>query len=85
MDALARHERTLRLLETRLEWLAALCERTPSGARRYDREIVGVAAATKHAVALALITNEEAGAVWADVARRHPHASWCTEGPGLAA
>jgi hypothetical protein len=84
MDERSRHDRTIRLLEHRLETLAAVCERGPRGERRYDREIVAAVAATRHAVALALISREEAGAVWATVARRHPHARWCGDGPQLA-
>jgi hypothetical protein len=86
MDALARHQRILRLLEARLETLAAVSERAPGGERRYDPQILGVVAATRHAVALELISTEEAGAVWAAVAERHPHAGWCRERlSGLAA
>ena len=85
MDERSRHDRTIRLLEARLEALAAVSERAPRGERRYEREIVAAVAATRHAVALALISTEEAGAVWASVARRHPHARWCREGPRLAA
>jgi len=85
MDERSRHDRTIRLLETRLEVLAAVSERATRGERRYDREIVAAVAATRHAVALALISTEEADAVWASVARRHPHASWCRNGPRLAA
>jgi hypothetical protein len=84
MDERSRHDRTIRLLEARLEALAAVSERAPRGERRYDREIVGAVAATRHAVALALISTEEAGAVWASVARRHPGARWCSQGPLLA-
>jgi hypothetical protein len=85
MDERSRHDRTIRLLEGRLEALAAVCERAPRGERRYEREIVAVVAATQHAVALALISTEEAGAVWATVARRHPDARWCRDGPRPAA
>jgi hypothetical protein len=85
MDANSRHERTVRLLEGRLEALAAVSERSPRGERRFEREIIATLAATRHAVALELITSEEAGAIWQDVAERHPLASWCRSGPGLAA
>lgn len=85
MDERSRHDRTIRLLEARLDALAAVSERAPRGERRYDREIVAAAAATRHAVALALISTEEAAAVWASVARRHPNARWCRLGPRLAA
>jgi hypothetical protein len=85
MDERARHDRTLRLLEARLEALARACERAPRGERRFEREIVAAAAATRHAVALELITVHEADAVWAGVAQRHPDAAWCRTGPGLLA
>jgi hypothetical protein len=85
MDAFARHERTLRLLEARLEALAGASERSLVGERRYDQHIEEVRAATRHAVALELISSAEAGAVWEAVARRHPHAGWCRLGPELAA
>lgn len=85
MDALSRHDRTLRLLEDRLEALALASERTPVVVPRLDRQIAAAAAATRHAVALELITSEEAGAVWSGVARRHPAARWCAAGPALAA
>lgn len=85
MDEQARHDRTVRLLEARLEALAAASERAPRGERRLDREIAGAAAATRHAVALDLISAAEADAIWAAVARRHPDAVWCRGGPRLAA
>ena len=56
MDERARHDRTLRLLEARLEALADACERSPRGERRFEREIAAAAAATRHAVALGLIS-----------------------------
>ncbi|MGH3031366.1 MAG: hypothetical protein ACRDNE_11525 [Gaiellaceae bacterium] len=80
-----RHDRTVRLLEARLEALARVCERSPRGEARYERQIVAAAAATRHAIALELISPEEAGAIWATVARRHPDAAWCRTGPRLAA
>ena len=76
MDERARHDRTLRLLEARLEALAGACERSPRGDRRLEREIGAAATATRHAVELGLITAREADAVWAAVARRHPGAPW---------
>lgn len=85
MDERSRHDRTVRLLETRLEALASASERAPRGERRYEREIGAAFAATRHAVALALISTEEADAIWAAVASRHPRARWCREGPRLAA
>jgi hypothetical protein len=75
------HERTLHLLETRLEGLACVCERSPSAARRLDAQVTAVAAATRRAVQLELLSAEEASAVWAAVALRHPRAEWCRSGP----
>lgn len=85
MDERSRHDRTVRLLETRLEALAAACERAPHGERRYEREIAAAVAATRHAVALALISTGEADAIWASAAQRHPDALWCRGWPPLAA
>jgi hypothetical protein len=85
MDELARHDRTLRLLEARLEALADACERAPRGERRFDHEIAAAVAATRHAVELGMISVPEGDTVWADVARRHPHAAWCRRPRRLAA
>jgi hypothetical protein len=85
MDDRTRHDRTLRLLEARLEALAGASERQPRGELRFEREIAATVAATKHAIDLELISVEEAGAVWARVAGRHPDAGWCRTGPRLAA
>jgi hypothetical protein len=85
MDERTRRDRTLRLLEARLEALAGISEREPRGEVRLEREIAAAAAATKHAIDLDLISVEEAGAVWGRVAGRHPDAGWCRSGPRLAA
>jgi hypothetical protein len=85
MDELARHDRTLRLLEARLEAIADACERAPRGERRYEPEIDAVIAATRHAVALGLISASEGDSVWGVVASRHPSAAWCRRGPRLLA
>lgn len=85
MDAHARHDRTLRLLEARLETLALASQRSPRGGQPFERQIVAAVAATRHAVALELISSEEAGAIWATVASRYPGAAWCRTGPQLAA
>lgn len=77
MDDATRHDRTVRLLETRLESLASVSERAPAGERSFDRQILGAVAATRHAVELDLLSPEEAGQIWASVARRHPRARWC--------
>jgi hypothetical protein len=79
-----RHDRTVRILEARLEALALVSERALTGPRRFDRQILGAAAATRHAVALRLLSAEEAGEIWAGVARRHPDASWCRDMPAFA-
>lgn len=79
------HDRTVRLLEARLEDLACVCERAPGGARRLDAQVASVAEATRRAVELELLSREEAGEIWATVAGRHPDASWCRVGPELAA
>ena len=85
MDERARHDRTLRLLEARLEALADACERAPRGERRFEPEIVAAVAATRHAVELGLISAHEGDAVWSAVASRHPRAAWCSRGPRLLA
>lgn len=79
------HDRTIRLLECRLEALAGASERSLSGPRPLDRQVLAVEAATRHAVRLDLLSPEEAGEIWAAVARRHPLVRWCQAGPGLAA
>lgn len=80
------HDRTVRLLELRLEALADVSERSLSGARPLDRRVLAAEAATRHAVELELLSREEAGRIWAAVARRHPGVRWCQSGcPGLAA
>ncbi len=85
MDERARHDRTLRLLEARLETLAEACERTPRGELRLEAEILATAAATRRAVALGLILAHEADRAWAAAARRHPRATWCRSGPRTVA
>ena len=84
MDSHTRHERTVRLLADRLETLAVASIRWPGGERAYRDHILAAIAATRHAIALDLLTTEEAGAVWAEVAERHPDADWCASAPDLA-
>jgi hypothetical protein len=76
-----RHDRTVRMLEARLEGLACVCERSPAGTHRFDTQVTAVAAATRRAVELELLSAEEAREVWAAVAGRHPAAAWCQAGP----
>jgi hypothetical protein len=78
------HTRTIRLLEARLEVLAIASERVPSGGQRLEPAVRGVEVATRHAVRLDLLSPEEAGSIWAGVARRHPGVTWCRGGPSLA-
>jgi hypothetical protein len=75
------HERTLHLLESRLEGLACVCERSPSAMRFLEGQVSVVAAATRRAVELDLLSADEATAVWAAVAGRHPQAGWARSGP----
>jgi hypothetical protein len=84
MDSNARHDRTVRLLADRLETLAVASIRSPGGERAYRDHILAAVAATRHAVALQLLTPVEAGAIWDEVATRHPEAGWCNKGPDLA-
>jgi hypothetical protein len=81
MDERSRHDRTARLLEARLEALAIASARAPRGERALDREIVAAVAATRHAVALEILSFEEAGAIWSAVSQRHPGAAWCRTSP----
>jgi transcription elongation GreA/GreB family factor len=82
----AHQERTMRLLEARLEALAAVTERSLSGARPVAAQILALEAATRHAVRLHVLSRDEAGAIWASVAERHPSVAWCQAGcPSLAA
>ena len=85
MEFHARHDRTVRLLADRLETLAVASLRSPGGARAYRDHILAAVAATRHAVALELLSPKEADAIWAEVAKRHPEAGWCSSGPRLAA
>ena len=84
MDTHARHDRTVRILAARLETLAVASIRSPGGERVYRDHILAAIAATRHAVALELISPEEAGAIWMEVARVHPEAQWCGTAPDFA-
>jgi hypothetical protein len=84
MDDHTRHDRTVRLLAARLESLAVASIRSPGGERVYRDHILAAVAATRHAVALGLLSAEEAGAIWIEVATRHPEARWCATAPDLA-
>jgi hypothetical protein len=84
MDMHTRHDRTVRLLAARLETLAVASIRSPGGERAYRTHILAAVAATRHAVALELLSADEAGAIWIDVAARHPEADWCATAPDFA-
>ncbi|HEX2110303.1 MAG TPA: hypothetical protein VHF67_02005 [Gaiellaceae bacterium] len=85
-DRQRHHDRTMRLLEARLEALAAVTERSLSGPRPVLAHVLALEAATRHAVQLRVLSRDEAGAIWASVAERHPSVGWCQAGcPSLAA
>ena len=85
MEAHAHHRRTVRLLETRLEALAQACERSSSPQRRFGEQVFRVVGATRNAVALELLSAEEAATIWAEVRTRHPSADWCRLDADIAA
>jgi hypothetical protein len=64
------------MLEARLEALALASEHSLAGERSIYGQLLGAVAATKHAVKLELLSAEEAGRVWAEVASRHPDVHW---------
>lgn len=72
----ARHDRTVRLLAARLEEIARASERGKAGTPELERSILRARAATRHAVALQLLSKDEAGAIWASAAARHPSVRW---------
>ena len=76
MNETARNTRTVRLLSAQLEALAIASERAPR--RRHDLKpyVERAVTATRNAIELHLLSPEEAGAIWADVAGRHPGAHW---------
>jgi hypothetical protein len=78
------HDRTVRLLRGQLEAIAAACERSPSRDRDLEPYVQRARAATRNAVRLELLSSEEAGAIWAAVAVRHPTAVWAQDGPCVA-
>ena len=86
MNAELRHDRTIRLLETRLETLASATEHSLSGTRLVEASVLAAEAATRNAIRLQVLTPDEAAGLWAAVGRRHPRVPWCQGGcPGLAA
>ena len=79
------HDRTVRLVEARLQALAHASAGPLTTPHAVERQVLALAAATRHAVRLELLSPEEADEIWASVAERHPRARWCLEGPGIAA
>jgi hypothetical protein len=58
--------------------------RVPGGDRAYRDHILAAVAATRHAIALRLLSPDEATAIWDEVAGRPPEGGWCRKGPDLA-
>ncbi len=85
MSHSGRHDRTVRLLAAQLEAIATTSERAPGRSRDLEPLVARARAATRHALRLELITSEEAGAIWAEVARRHPGVRWAQESSAAAA
>ena len=85
MDADDRHDRTVRLLEAKLEALARAAEQPLSRRRSLEDEMLRAAVATHRAIALELLSSEEARQIWTTVARRHPNAPWSRRAFELAA
>lgn len=85
MDALDRHDRTVRLLEAKLEALARAAERPLARRRSLEDEMLRAAVATHRAIALELLSSQEAREIWTTVARRHPNAPWSRRTFDLAA
>ena len=76
-EGMERHDRTVRLLEARLEALAAATERHLCTPRPHEGEVLALETATRHAVALEVVSADEAFAIWSGVANRHPTVRWC--------
>lgn len=85
MHGQSHHDRIVRLVEARLQALEHVSAGPLATPRAVERQVLALAAATRHAVRLEILSPEEADAIWACVAERHPRARWCLEGPGLAA
>lgn len=76
MSPNARHDHAVRLLAGRLEEIALATERRPARSPELETRVLAALAATRHAVQLELMSAEEADAIWASVADRHPAAPW---------
>ncbi|MDQ3890208.1 MAG: hypothetical protein M3312_06605 [Actinomycetota bacterium] len=69
-------KRTLRLLESKLEVLAHVSSRPLARGRLVESQLECVAAATRRAVELGLVSREEADEIWERVVARHPDGGW---------
>ena len=72
MTERARRERTERLLTCRLEELGESLERSGAAGVVVERRLELASAATERAVALRLLSEQRATAIWADATERHP-------------
>jgi hypothetical protein len=72
MTERARRERTERLLARRLEELGESLERSGAADPVVERRLELASAATERAVALRLLSERRATAIWSEAARRHP-------------
>ena len=69
----SRCERTARLLTHRLDEVCASLDRAGAPhTREAGRRLELATVATQHAVALRLLSDEQAGAIWDDAAARYP-------------
>jgi hypothetical protein len=68
----ARSERTARVLIGRLEELARAVERSGAPNAAAGRLLEAASVATANAVALDLITSQQAEAIWREASDRHP-------------
>lgn len=72
MTRRARTERTERILVARLEELARVLERSGAPAESVARLLESASVATINAIALNLLSEEAANAIWRGAAKRHP-------------
>lgn len=72
MTERARRERTERLLARRLEELGESLERSGAAAPVVGRRLELASAATERAVALRLLSERRATAIWSEATERHP-------------
>jgi hypothetical protein len=75
MTRRARAERTERILVARLEELARVLERSGAPAESVARLLESASVATINAIALNLLSEEAANAIWRRAAERHPEVS----------